>query len=221
MLPIEPFAWVVALMPLIGYLFVIGAIRYSGRALVTTGAREVAALAVAVCGFIAVGPAELLFPTTAAIVFGPIVWLALIVFYGLITTLIAITRDPFLVVQGRTPHETYPALLRAAKQLDSLAEADEDQLQVFLPRLNVRLRVDGIPNIDYCRIVSFAPDCSIKFWGALLGLVRGEIHNETKSVGRRGVGMLIAVAVLFLLLVRQAFSRHDQLIEGFRDWLWR
>ena len=77
---VEPFTILLALLPLIGYLLVLSAIRLSGRALVTTGGRDVAALAMAISGLIAVGPAELFFPTAAATVFGPAVWVALAVF---------------------------------------------------------------------------------------------------------------------------------------------
>ena len=72
---VEPFVIVMAFVPLIGYLLVLGWIRISGRAVVTTGARDTAALALAISGFIVVGPAELFFPNAAATAFGPIVWL--------------------------------------------------------------------------------------------------------------------------------------------------
>ena len=76
-MPVEPFTIVLALLPLIGYLLVLGTVRISGRVLVTTGGRDVAALGMAISGLCAVGPAELFFPNHAAIVFGPLVWVAL------------------------------------------------------------------------------------------------------------------------------------------------
>ena len=65
---IEPFTVLLALLPLIGYLLVLCIIRLSGRAIVTTGGRDIAALAIAISGLLAVGPAELFFPSSAAAV---------------------------------------------------------------------------------------------------------------------------------------------------------
>ena len=90
----DPFTILLALVPLIAYLLVISAVRLSGRALVTTGGRDIAALALAVSGLLAVGPAELFFPSAAATVFGPAVWIALAVFYGLSVSLIALSFPP-------------------------------------------------------------------------------------------------------------------------------
>ena len=136
---IEPFKILLALLPLIAYLAVFSVIRLSGRALVTTGGRDLAALSMAISGMLAVGPAELFFPTSAAAVFGPTVWLALAAFYGLTVSLIVLSSPPKLVVYGRTPEELFAPLLAAAKQIDAAATGDAATLQVSLPTLGVHL----------------------------------------------------------------------------------
>ena len=69
----EPFTLLLSLTPLWIHVLVIAVIRLSGRFCVSTGGREIAMLAFAVSGLIAVGPVELFFPMAAAAVFGPMV----------------------------------------------------------------------------------------------------------------------------------------------------
>lgn len=220
-LAIEPFTILLALLPLIGYLIIFSYVRVSGRGLVTTGARDIAAVAVAISGLLAVGPAELFFPQTAAIVFGPVVWLALILFYALIVTLIALTSTPKLIVFGRSVDEVYEPLLRAAKKLDETAIGDAGRMQINLPGLNVDLRVDGQRGVDHAKVVSFQPIASRRFWSRLLGELRHEIASETVRVPRRGFWMLAVTVVLSAVALFQAIGNQAAVVEGFREWLWR
>jgi hypothetical protein len=218
---IEPFAIMLALLPLIAYLLVLGSIRISGKTVVTTGGRDIAALAVAIAGLVAVGPAELFFPNAAATVFGPIVWIALIAFYGLIVSLIALTSRPILVVFGRTPHELYGPLLNACLSVDADAKGDPSTLQVHLVSLGVHLRLDGQRGIDCAQVVSFESGVSLRFWNLLLGRLRQETLQLPAPYPRRGFAMLLAAVGLCGIILWQGFSDPEQVVEGFRDWLWR
>ena len=80
----------IALGPLAVYLLLVGIINLSRRPFLTTGARDVAAIGVAISGFIAAGPMELFLPEAAADRFGPYVWLLLLAFYGLCLTLLVL-----------------------------------------------------------------------------------------------------------------------------------
>ena len=71
--------------------------------------------------------------------------------------MLAITSRPRLVVYGRTPAQMLGPLLEAAQEIDERAEMDEEVMQVYLPRLRVRLRVAGHPGIDSVWIESFEP----------------------------------------------------------------
>lgn len=218
---IEPFTILLALLPLIGYLGVFSLLRLSGKVLVTTGGRDIAALAIAVSGMIAVGPAELFFPSSAAAVFGPVVWLALGSFYGLSVSLIALAMAPKLVVYGRTPEELFGPLLASASRLDPSAEGNPNSFQVWLPKLGIHLRIDGQPGFDNARIVAFEPNVPLKFWNQLLAILRAEVHHQPKPMPRRGFGMLVVASLLSMLLLWQSFSNQELVVEGFRDWLWR
>lgn len=217
----DPFTVLLALVPLIAYLLVISAVRLSGRALVTTGGRDIAALALAVSGLLAVGPAELFFPSAAATVFGPAVWIALAVFYGLSVSLIALSFPPRIAVYGRTADELFEPLVAAAQTLDPKASGDAGLLQVTLPELGIHLRVDGHRGIDYAQIVAFEPNVSLRFWSKLLGATRAKVQGQTDPLPRRGFAMLGFTLVLGCVLLTQSFGQQELLVQGFRDWLWR
>lgn len=218
---IEPFTLLLALLPLIAYLTIICGIRLSGRALVTTGGRDIAALSLAIVGLLAVGPAELFFPTAVATLFGPVVWAALAAFYGLSVTLVALSSKPKLVVIGRTPEQMYKPLLEAAKSLDADSTGEPQTLQVALPNLGVRLRLDGHRAIDHTQILAFEPNVSLRFWNTLLSNVRLQVRQEPSPLPRRGFGMLVTTAFFASVLVWQSFSKHELVVEGFRQWLTR
>lgn len=218
---IEPFTILLALLPLIGYMLVICIIRLSGWVMVTTGGRDVAAIAMAISGLLAVGPAELFFPTAAATVFGPAVWLALGVFYALCTALFALTTTPRLVVYGRTPEELFEPLLAAAKEIDPQASGEIRTLQVRLPQAGVHLRLEGQRSIDNAQVLAFEPNLSLRFWRTLLVNLRKQVSLRASPMPRRGFAMLVLVIMLSSVLLWQSFGNRELVVEGFRDWLWR
>ncbi|MEM9827467.1 MAG: hypothetical protein AAF958_12810 [Planctomycetota bacterium] len=219
---LDPFAALLAVLPVVVYIIVLSAIRLSGRALVTTGARDTAALAMAVSGFIAIGPAQLFFPRQAAIVFGPTVWLAIATLYGLFVALYGLVSRPSLVVYGRTPGEVYPRLLAAAKVLDADAGGNEQIFQVHLPNLQIDLRCDGGPRMDFARIVSFQPIYNAEFWIRLLVQVRRSMADQPAPQRVRGglLELLIAVT-LAVSTIAFSFQQTELLVTEFRRWLWR
>lgn len=218
---IDPFTILLALLPLIGYLLVISMIRLSGRALVTSGGRDVAAMAMAISGLLAVGPVELFFPTAAATVFGPAVWVALTIFYALCTTLVVLTTKPRLVIYGRTPEELFEPLVAAAKEIDPQASGEIKTLQVRLPQAGVHLRLDGQRSIDNAQVIAFEPHISARFWRTLLFGLRKQVSMRASPMPRRGFAMLVVVMLLSSILLWQSVGNRELVVEGFRDWLWR
>lgn len=218
---IEPIYVLIALLPLIAYLFLLGVIRMSGRVLITTGGRDIAALGFAVAGLVAVGPGELFFPQKAAGMFGPWIWLALVAFYGLIVSLLGMTARPRLVVYGRTPDQMLQPLLEASRELDADASCDRDTLQVFLPQLRVHLRAAGHQGIDTTSIESFEPIAAITFWEKLLGHLRDKAESTSAPTPRRG-GLMVGIALLMGIFVMwRSIVERQQVVEGFSQWLWR
>ncbi|MCD0462897.1 hypothetical protein [Roseiconus lacunae] len=220
-MPLEPFFLLIALLPLIAYLLLLSLIRLSGRVLVTTGGRDIAALGFAVSGLIAIGPGELFFPKAAAGTFGPWVWIALATFYALIVTLIALTTRPRLVVYGRTPEQMLDPLLAAAREMDPDASCDQQVMQIFLPRLKVHLRAAGNKAVDSSTIESFEPIVNHAFWEALLGHLRQKASLTPRPTPTRGATMLLIALGMATYVAVRAIGERQQVVEGFRQWLWR
>ena len=218
---VEPFTVLLALVPLIGYLAVLSVVRLSGHALVTTGGRDIAALGMAIAGLVAIGPIELFFPRPAATVFGAWVWIALVAFYGLCVTLVALTSRPRLVVYGRTPEEVYEPLLTACQTIDSQAVGFKDTLQVELPAAGLRIRADGQRLQDCAEVIAFESNVSPLFWHKLLGQLRRELSQTTLQRRPRGLAMLIAAGFLCGLLIWQSVGNQELVVQGFKEWLWR
>jgi hypothetical protein len=218
---IEPFAVLLALLPLIAYLVVFSLIRLSGSQLVTTGGRDLAAVAFAVSGLIMIGPLELFFPRPAATVFGAKVWIVLALFYVLCVLLVALTSRPKLVIYGRTPRETFDPLLAAARVIDADATGDRETRQVFLPNAAVRLRVAGPRTIDYAEIIAFEPDVPPSVWTRLLSELRRELGRSKLTRRHGGWAMLIVAGLLSGLLIWYSFGNQELLVQGFKSWFWR
>lgn len=217
----DAFSLLMAFLPVLAYLGLIALVRVSGRCFVTTGGRDIAAVALAIVGLIGVGPAQLFFPRNAAVIFGPTVWLALLLLYGLVVILITLVVRPSMVVYGRTPAEVYAALVPAASAIDPDSVADPDRLQVFLPQVGVRLRCDGVAHQDFTRLLSFEPAFSPRLWRDLLTGVRQELARTPIPRRSQGWGQLILVGVGSACLLIYAMNRGDHVEEEFRRWLWR
>jgi hypothetical protein len=218
---IETIYLLIAILPLTAYLMLLGCIRFFGRVLITTGGRDIAALGFGIAGLIAIGPGELFFPKAAAGVFGPWVWFALITFYSLIVSLIALVSRPRIVIYGRMPEQLVEPLHAACLELDSGATVDRERRRVMLPKSGVQLRVSGHTGLDSASIESFEPIAAARFWQALLGHLREKVQATDAPTPRRG-GLMVSIAVvLAAFVIWQAIEDREQVVNGFRQWLWR
>jgi len=218
---IDPFVLLAATLPLIGYCLLLAVVRVSGRTLVTTGGRDLAAVLVAVAGFVMVGPAELFFPHGTATLLGAWVWFPLALLYLLVGTLAVLTSRPRLVVYGRTSEELYPAVLRAAKSIDGDATGDVEQWQVHLPAKKIDLRLDGPPGHDCLTVESFQASLPPAFWDQLLSALRTESRATLPPPRRRGWWMLAGTVIVLGLIAQYAVAHPAALAAGFRQWLVR
>src|ERR1700677_3412405 len=94
----QVFASCLAWGPLAIYLLVLGWINLRPRPLVVSGARETAALGLALAGPVLIGPAQLLLPPAATQHFGAWIWLLLASLYVLAVTLAILVARPRLVI---------------------------------------------------------------------------------------------------------------------------
>ncbi len=107
----------IALGPLAIYLLVLGAINFFPRPFLTTGLRDLAALGLAVCGLVLVGPVELFAPTQVIAKMGVVFWLSILGFYVSSVTLLLLLLPPRLVVYNMKAEQLRPVLSRVASVL--------------------------------------------------------------------------------------------------------
>ena len=218
---LEPFVLLVALLPLAAYLTLFGLMRLAGKPFVTTGGRDIFATAIAISGLVAVGPAELFFPTAAAAAFGLAIWPVLGFLYLLLITLVILSTRPRLIVYGRGPSSACNALWRAARSIDPQATCDEAAGQVKLPASGIHLRIDGYRGGDISEITAYEGAISPSFWHRLFTALRNELGQAEATAPRRGGTMFLVGSAMLALISIQLFVAHEQVVQGFREWLWR
>ncbi len=221
MVSIEPFSLLIAVLPLAAYLVLLGGLQIFRVPMVTTGGRDVFALATAISGLVAIGPGELFFPSAASVVLGIWIWPILGIFYLLSVSLIVLGLRPRLVIYGRSAQSLTLPLMEAARHLDPAAKLDEAAGQVSLPSLGVHLRLDGHRGGETAEIFAFEQNLPPSFWNQLLHALRGELASQGQTASFRAGWMLAAGLALIALLGYQALQAPTEVVQGFQQWLWR
>ena len=152
---IDPLHLSIALGPLAVYLLLIGLINISRRPLLTTGTRDVTALAIAVGGFIIIGPMELFLPERAAAQFGGFVWLMLLAIYALFILLVVLILRPRLVIYNISLNELQPVLQCVATKIDCQAAWFGETL--VLPSLGIQFYLDPNRALRNVQLISSGP----------------------------------------------------------------
>ena len=130
-----------ALGPLAVYFLLIGGINLSGRPFLVSGTRDVAALGLAISGFVIVGPIELCLPDAASVRFEAYVWVLLLGFYALCLVLGLLLLKPRLIVYNISADQLRAILADLVEKLDSNARWAGDVL--VLPSLGMQLHLDN------------------------------------------------------------------------------
>ncbi len=199
----HPLHFCIIIAPLGDYFLLIGMVCLQRRPFVTTGARDAAAIGIAIMGFVIVGPMELFFPEQAAGRFGPYVWLLLIAFYGLCVSLVVLLMRPRLIVYNLSPEKLRPVLASAALELDPKSRWNGDSLS--MPSLDVHLHLEGNSWLSNAQLVSVGERQRFESWRALEKKLREqlkEIKSETVVFGVSLITvsvLLAAAAVLWIL----------------------
>lgn len=210
---LDPLATCVALGPLAVYLLLVGLINLGRHPLVTTGARDTAALAVGVGGLIIIGPMELFLPAEAVGNFGTFVWVLLISFYVLSVTLLVLVQRPRLVVYNVTADVLRPILAEVASSLDP--EVRWAGSSLVLPRLGVELHMEAFPPLRNLSLVASHDEQNIESWqrlaqGLAAALERIEVPRNPSGAALIAASLAIITLVYWRLVsdplgVAQAF----------------
>lgn len=206
-----------ALGPLAIYLLLLGAMNLGRRPFMITGARDVAALGIALAGFILSGPMQLFLPEEAALHFGGYVWLLLLAFYLLCIVLWILVARPRLVVYNITLDKLRPLLMELAPALDSQAAWAGNSLT--LPGLCVQLHLEDFPLMQNVSLVANGEDQSHSGWQRLERALRGRLHQTEVQRNPRGVTLVTSGLLMLGMMVYKAAENPQAVAQGFRDML--
>jgi len=196
---IDPFRLCLALGPVAIYALLLGSINVLRRPFVVSGARDAAALGLAVSGLVVVGPIELFVPVAATISFGPYVWVFLISLYALCLVLVVLVSRPRLVIYNISTDQLRPVLADVASELDSEPRWAGDSL--VLPNLGVRLHIEEFAAMRNVSLIATGPKQNQLGWRrlelALAGaLSRLEVPRNPRAISLIGAGLLLGLALV-------------------------
>lgn len=199
----DPLHACIALGPLAMYFVVLGAINLSARPLVTTGARDLLAMGLAVAGLAVAGPMELFFPEKAAGVFGTLtVWSLMLVFYSLVVACLALMMRPRIVIYNITSEQLSPVLEEVLGKFDPQFRWVGNT--IVSEALGVQLTVEAQPMMKNVQLVSAGPQQSHNGWGRLhrgLAAALRPVQGLPNPFGATllTVGLLLAGIITWLI----------------------
>lgn len=155
----------VAVFPLAVYLLLLGILNLRSRPFVTTGARDSAALAIGLVGFMLIGPMKLFFPESAATRFGLLVWVMLIIFYGLCVSLSVLLMRSRIVIYNITLEHLRPILTGIAQRMDARSRWHGNAL--WMPEQKIHLHVEPVEWLGNVELTAGGNQQSYDAWRTL------------------------------------------------------
>ena len=213
----DPVRITIALGPLCVYLILIGWLNLSKRPFVTSGARDILALALALSGLVAVGPIELFMPERAAAMMGAKIWLPLILLYLLVASLISMVLKPRIVVYNMSSDEIRPIVGSVVNELDQDARWAGDS--VCMPNLQIQFYLQTHPAMRNVQLVATNGEQNLTSWKSLESHLQQAMNNVAVSVNPRAILFFIAASVMSAVIGVSIFAGHDMIAERMQDFL--
>lgn len=207
----------IALAPLATYLAVLGGIQLTRRPLVTTGGRDLAALGIAIGGFMVVGPLELFMPTAAAASFGWFVWVLLLSLYGVSLSLLVLLAGPRILVYNLTQAELEPQLAKI------LQEFDVDTKQVgeayVLPNVGMQFTLEEYPAVRHVQLVGNGTSQNLAGWRALELELAEKLAEQAVPPNPYAVSMLLFAMMMFGTIGYFLITDQEAVAQSLRNML--
>ena len=213
----DPLHFCISIVPVAMYLLLIGWLNVSKQPLLTTGARDVAALAIAVSGFIIAGPMELFLPEAFAAVLGAWVWLPLLLLYALVVTLIILLMRPSFIVYNMSREQLRPLVQEEVHSIDPSAEWAGDS--VVVPLLGIQLALESYPGMRNVMIVSVGPEQNLDGWQTLGQRLQLRIGETTQTSNPQGVSLILLGIMLLVATAYQLLSGKQEIAQAVREML--
>ena len=213
----DPVRVTIALGPLCVYLVLIGWLNLSKRPFVTSGARDILALSLALSGLVAIGPIELFMPERAAALMGAKIWLPLIMLYMLVASLISMVMKPRIVVYNVSSDEIRPIVGGVVSELDQDARWAGDS--VFMPNMQIQFYLQTHPAMRNVQLVATNGEQNLTSWKNLESSLQQAMNNVSVSVNPRAILFFIAASVMTAAVGVSLFAGQAVLAERMQDFL--
>jgi uncharacterized membrane protein len=219
----DPLRFSLALGPLAVYFLVLGVINLRRRPWLTTGARDTAALGVALCGLVVVGPLELFLPDevfqASVVVFGfrPVAWMLLLAFYSLTVTLIVLQQRPRLTIYNVSPEELRPALSRVVHQLDPTARWVGNSVE--MRELGLEFHIESFALLRNVSLVSVGERQSFSGWRRLERALSKELHQADVARNAAGAGLVLLGFLLIMTSLAQVVIHPAEVTQAVNELL--
>ena len=214
---VDPLHLTIALGPLAVYLLLLGMLNLSRRPFLTTGARDTAALGLAISGFAVIGPMELFLPEAAAVLLGGYVWALLLGFYLLCLTLVVLLMRPRIIIYNVTVEQLRPTLAGVVVELDPDARWAGEAL--LLPRLSVQLHVEPFVAMRNVQLISSGPRQSCAGWRRLEIALAARLREKKCPLNPYGFSLLFFGLLMVGLIALCVVNDSDAVAQALREML--
>lgn len=213
----DPLHFCIAVVPVATYLTLIGWINLRQRPFVTTGARDLATLSLAIVGLMIAGPMELFLPESVAALIGGWVWLPLLTLYALVVTLVLLLIRPRLIIYNMTCDRMRPLLKEAVHDLDQEARWAGDS--VVLPNLGMQLAIDAHPGIRNVTLTAIGTEQNLEGWTKLKNHLSQTLGSMKQTPNYQGVSFFMLGIVLMCAVMYSLFNGRLEIAQAFREML--
>lgn len=213
----DPIRLCIALSPLAAYVLLLGLINLSSRSLVTSGGRDLMALALGISGLVIVGPMELFFPELATELFGPYVWLLLLGMYALVVVFLTLVLRPRVVIYNMTVEQLRPSLANVVQELDPEARWAGECL--VLPRLGVQLHVEPFLAMRNVQLVSSGPHQSFAGWRRLERALVQTLRGAPSPPNPYGFSLVFFGLLMVALITSAIIGDTPAVDQAFKEML--
>lgn len=214
----NPLHFCIAIIPLAVYWLLMGYLRLRKRPFVTTNARDVAIIGLAVCGLVVIGPMELFFPEAAAVRFGPFVWLMLLFFYSLCLSMISLMVKPGLIIYNVEPDQFRPILASVLGKLDRPQWMGDN---VRLPAGQIQFHMDWQPFLRTVTLSACGKRQNLETWRSLEVKLSAAMKDQRVSAHLLGPVLVMLSVLTTLLCITWMVMDMDAVVVAFKDMMRR
>lgn len=211
----DPLHFCIAVIPIGAYALLIGWINLRRKAFVTSGVRDLAALALAISGLMIAGPMELFLPESVASIVGGWVWVPLLSFYAIVVALTLLLSRPRLVIYNTTSERLRPILKDVIHEMDAEARWAGDS--VILPSQGIHLAVDAYPGIRNVTLAAVGPEQNLNSWTKLRLKLGAALDPIPQAPNLQGVSLLVLSGAIMLAVVYSLFTGRLEIAQAFRQ----